>query len=214
MSVKGFFTICHIVSRLSARVFVGDRLCQDEEWLKTSLTYTENAFATIIALRCLPNWAKGPTSWLMPSAYRVSTALRATKRIIGGEVKRRRVEQAKPDWNEADKPFDFIQFMMENANEYDGQPHKLAHRQLILSLASIHTTSMACTQTLFDLIARPEYLVPLREEVEQVLREDGGWKKTSLTKMRKLDSFMRESQRLNPPSLRAPLSSLPRSATY
>ena len=121
--------------------------------------------------------------------------------MIGAEVVRRCQEQSRADLNEVDKPIDFIQFMMDNANEVDGQPHKRAHMQLILSLASIHTTSMACTQTLFDLISHPEYIPVIREEVEQVLKEDGGWKKTSLTKMRKLDSFMRESQRLNPPSL-------------
>lgn len=60
---------------------------------------------------------------------------------------------------------------------------------------------MTAAQTLFDLIARPEYIEPLREEILEALDTDGGWKKTTLTKMRKLDSFMKESQRFNGPSL-------------
>jgi hypothetical protein len=42
----------------------------------------------------------------------------------------------------------------------------------------------------------PEYIQPLREEVEWVVREQG-WTKTSILKMRKLDSFLREAQRMN-----------------
>ena len=43
--------------------------------------------------------------------------------------------------------------------------------------------------------AEPRYIAPLREEIERVIQEEG-WTKVAMTKMRKLDSFMRESQRL------------------
>lgn len=36
----------------------------------------------------------------------------------------------------------------------------------------------------------------MREEVESVLSSDG-WTKVSMAKMRKLDSFIKESQRMN-----------------
>lgn len=118
------------------------------------------------------------------------------------------IERRKAE-NEGDplyvKPNDFLQWMMDESDEFDGQPHKLAHRLLILTLAAVHTTSMAATQTLFDLCVHPEYMEPLREEISQAVQEDGAFTKQTLTKLRKLDSFMRESQRLNPPSLRIPL---------
>jgi hypothetical protein len=53
------------------------------------------------------------------------------------------------------------------------------------------------TQVLLDLAAYPEYQDPLKEEIETVLREFGGWKKQALTYMKKLDSVLRESQRMN-----------------
>jgi len=76
-----------------------------------------------------------------------------------------------------------------------------------VSFAAIHTTTSAICQILYDLAARPEYLQPLRDEIDQVIQEDGydkdgeGFlklKKVSLTKLRKMDSFMKESQRLAP----------------
>jgi len=90
--------------------------------------------------------------------------------------------------------------MMDEANPRDSQPDKLAHRQLVLSLAAIHTTTMAAAQAINDLCQHPEYVDSLREEITEVL-EDGKWEKTTLNKMRKLDSFIKESQRLSPPSL-------------
>ena len=50
------------------------------------------------------------------------------------------------------------------------------------------------THALFHLAARTQYIEPLREEVERVIAEDG-WTKQSMTKMRKLDSFLKEVQR-------------------
>ena len=42
----------------------------------------------------------------------------------------------------------------------------------------------------------PEYIEPLREEVESIVKEQG-WTKASIFNMRKLDSFLREAQRLH-----------------
>lgn len=53
----------------------------------------------------------------------------------------------------------------------------------------------ALTQALFDLAAHLEYVEPLREEVEQVIQAEG-WTKLSMAKMRKVDSFIKESQRM------------------
>ena len=38
---------------------------------------------------------------------------------------------------------------------------------------------------------------PMREEVEAVLADEGGWSKAALQKMRKVDSFLKESQRFH-----------------
>jgi hypothetical protein len=54
---------------------------------------------------------------------------------------------------------------------------------------------------MYDLIAYQEYIQPLRDEIVAVVKEDGSLKKTSLTKLKLLDSFMKETQRLNPVSI-------------
>lgn len=71
--------------------------------------------------------------------------------------------------------------------------------QLALALTAIHTTSSALTRVIFDLCQHPEWVEPLREEVRRVLAEDGGeWRKSTLLKMRLMDSVLKESQRISP----------------
>lgn len=78
-----------------------------------------------------------------------------------------------------------------------GRPFDFAHAQLLLSVVAIHTTSLTLMTLLYDLAANPHYIGLLREEIIETLREDGGWKKTSLYKMKLLDSCMKESQRVH-----------------
>jgi hypothetical protein len=42
----------------------------------------------------------------------------------------------------------------------------------------------------------PEYVQPLREEIETVIQEQG-WSKASISEMTKLDSFVKEMMRLS-----------------
>lgn len=56
--------------------------------------------------------------------------------------------------------------------------------------------SQSFVHALYHLAASPEYMTVLREEVEPILQEDG-WTKLAMGKMRKLDSVLRESQRMN-----------------
>lgn len=52
------------------------------------------------------------------------------------------------------------------------------------------------TQTFYRLLAHPEYIEPLRREVEAVVAEEG-WTKAGMDKMLKIDSFVRETQRID-----------------
>ena len=63
------------------------------------------------------------------------------------------------------------------------------------------------TQVLYRLLSHPEYMEPLRQEVDAVISEEG-WTKAGIDKMHKIDSFLRETQRLDGIALRS-LGSFP-----
>lgn len=80
---------------------------------------------------------------------------------------------------------------------------ELADEQLFLTMASIHSTSATVLSTIYDLLDRPHCIPEILEEITTVAKENknGQWTKQSLFKLEKLDSFMKESQRVNPAGL-------------
>ena len=63
---------------------------------------------------------------------------------------------------------------------------------MTLIIAFLQTT----TQVLYRLLANPEYIEPLRQEVDAVVAEEG-WTKAAMDKMHKIDSFLKETQRVD-----------------
>ena len=106
-----------------------------------------------------------------------------------------------------------ITWLWRTANEAQRTLHDIAIRLVWLDIASIITTStVSCrvkcswwrlnllfkvlTHILYDLATYTSYIEPLREEISMIVEAEG-WNKVSMEKMRKLDSFMKESHRLN-----------------
>lgn len=161
------------------------------------MKYTENVLTTAIILRMLPSYFHPLVVAFLPSAWRAHSNVRIAKKILAPVIAERyaAVESGDVDFR---KPNDLLQWTMDAADENDRRPDKLAHRQLALTIASIHTSTMCAAHCLYDMCHRREYFEPLREEAVQILREDDGWNKSVLNKMRKLDSFLKESLRFNP----------------
>ena len=153
-----------------------------------------------------PQWTKRYIAELIPYVWMVRWHLYKAKAVLEPLIAKRRQEQAAEVLLRDEKFDNLLQFMDDVAIGTDARPDKLAGRTLILTLASSHTTSMAACQAIFQMCEFPDYIGVLREEVQKVVKEYGGWRKTTLTKLRKLDSFIKESQRTHPPSLRKPLN--------
>ena len=186
-----------VVARISARIFVGPKLCRNAEWLYLSIHFTKNLGWTRNILRLFPILVRPIAARLMPSYWRIYKNLSAAQRLLRPIIAMRESSAKNdPDYQ---KPNDFLQWLMDDARPDEAHPDDIAHRQLLVSLAAIHTTSMSVSHLIYDLCAYQQYLEPLREEIIKTLREDDGFKKTTLNKLRKLDSFMKETQRLNPP---------------
>lgn len=111
---------------------------------------------------------------------------------------------------------DLISWLIEEAGAKERTVDDVIKRILLINFAAIHTSSLVCdtyypfyndmliatcvfktfTQALYDLAARPEYMQPLRDEVESVVQREG-WTKAAVGQMHKVDSFIRESMRHN-----------------
>lgn len=148
-------------------------------------------------------WLHGLISMILPGAWRGAAYVRQAKKLLVPEIRRRQQELQAGKAGTTDHQ-NILSWMIEIGKEHEKDPADLAHLEVIMSLASIHTSQMNAVHVLYDLAAHPEYLEGLRNEIKQVIQEDGlwmQWKKSSFSKLRLLDSFMKESQRVNPPTL-------------
>jgi len=201
VNLEVYHVLHQVVGRASARVFVGPDLCRSTTWLETAEGYTNNVFKTIVVLRLLPSWAKPIANLCLPSSWRIYYHWWQAKKQLLPLIAKRQKEGQGNQGKEDEGLDNFLQMLLDEAGTGpDSDPVTIAKRVLTLTLASNHTTTMALVETLYDLCAHPEYIEDLRLEVRQAVSGVDGWHKAALTKMRKLDSVMKASQRVNPPS--------------
>ena len=75
---------------------------------------------------------------------------------------------------------------MDEAKGIEATDRYLTQRILTVNFAAIHTSSMV--HVLYYLATLPEYMQPLREEVEEVVKSEGRTK-AGPDQMHKIDSF-------------------------
>lgn len=193
-------TLLRLVSVVAGRIFVGPELNRNPDWINASIQYTTDVFMAGRTMRGRTYLGKvlGCKLGTVKEIQKVSSWKRVAEQLIVPIIQER--SKLLTQKVNAEIPNDMITWIMEQGGPggalipYADQ----AHLQLLVGLAAIHTTTLTATNVLFDLVARPEYITPLREEVEAVWKESNGLDKTSMSKLVKMDSFVKESQRLNP----------------
>jgi cytochrome P450 len=95
-----------------------------------------------------------------------------------------------------------LHWLVEMAKGKDRSPDTIAHIEVLLALASVHTTLLRMVNVLYDITADGQHLLQeLRDEITEVLESKDGWTDDSYDKLHKLDSVLRESQRMSPPTI-------------
>ena len=151
-------------------------------------------------MRLFPTWVHPLLAYTLPSIWKGHGYIRKAQKLLVPEILRRKNLMASEKLDKSTKDT-LLSWMMECADGSESDPDHLAHLEIVISLAAIHTSQMNAVHVLYDLAAHSEDIEKIREEIREVTREDGGWQKISYAKLRMLDSFMKESQRFNPPSM-------------
>ncbi|KAE8377934.1 cytochrome P450 [Aspergillus bertholletiae] len=191
--------ILKVVAQLSSRIFLGDQICRDPNWLRITVDYTIDSFMAAEELRLWPKALRSIVAWFLPSCRKIRAELQEAQQIIQSvlDARRRDKQDAISAGKVPERYNDAMEWLDECAK---GRSYEPAFGQLIFSVAAIHTTSDMLTQVLYDLCGRNELIKALREEVITVVQEEG-WKKPTLYKLKLMDSVLKESQRLKPISI-------------
>ncbi|KAF9235152.1 cytochrome P450 [Melanogaster broomeanus] len=188
-SVPAFDTVRGVVCRTANRVLVGLPLCRNPDWVNLTVLFTVNLVKAGFIIGLFPIiLAPLAARWLT----NVTRSVRRSMKHLRPIIEERQKYVKKYGNRAADRPNDLLSWLMEEAEGSEQNVKALTLRVLIVNFGAIHANIF---ESLYNLAANPQYMKPLREEVESIV-ESEGWSKGALAKMRRIDSFLTESQRM------------------
>lgn len=185
--------VMRIIALVSGRIFVGAGLNRNHVYLNSLVGFALRTWMVTTSMRRYPRWLRPLAQYWDPEVSKVNEAITTMGILLKPLI------MTREDENEPHN--DMLAWAMATCpQEHRTNLRWQAMYQLQIGTASIHVTSTTVTHLWFDLAANPEIICILREEIEQVMASDpdGILGKTSIPRLKKLDSFMKESMRLNP----------------
>ncbi|TLS21881.1 uncharacterized protein PpBr36_09569 [Pyricularia pennisetigena] len=183
-----------MIARAASSIFVGPEKADDPEWLELAQRYVAAYFAAVGELAAYPAWSRRIMHWFLPNAKTCRGLLARARVIMKAVVEAREQEaaDAKREGRAAPEHNDALEWV----RVASGGRLDPADGQLSLAMAAFFTTAELLRVVLIEVARHPEYVEELRKEVSTQLF-DHGVSVAAVNGMVLLDSFMKESQRLN-----------------
>ncbi|CAI6336647.1 unnamed protein product [Periconia digitata] len=195
-----------VIPKITNRMLVGEPLCRNDEYLANMMGFTMDVIRTSILFAITPSFLQpivGNIAGLAPK-YHYWRSSRMSVPVIKQRLDDIQQKDAgNPEFKNWQEPNDYITWHLRTAmaegRTDELQPSSVSLRILPLNFASIHTTSLTGSAALLDILASPpDVAASLREEALRVYNESGQkWDKHALSRMYRMDSAIRESQRFS-----------------
>ncbi|KAI0202920.1 cytochrome P450, partial [Astrocystis sublimbata] len=213
--VRLYDSMLEVVARLSIRVLMGRGFCGDKTFVAICSQFIRQVAVAAAAISLFPDFLKPLVGPIF--TFYDYILYRRCRSFLMPIIRERLARLRNPDAEKhpLENPTqhnDFIQWSIDHAvakpilNPTELDPRVIAARFSVLSFAAIQSSVITLTNTLFDIASSPscgDILSSLREEVisetsiSTGTREAKDWSKTALSRLRHVDSALRESLRLN-----------------
>ncbi|KHJ34786.1 putative cytochrome p450 monooxygenase [Erysiphe necator] len=204
-----YSVLTKIVALVSGRVFVGTSLSRNDKWVDVTVNYTLHLNAAKHAVLGWPEWVVNLIAPYMKQFKAIEKFRSRAEEFVkplhdAYFAEESNGKQASEKGNEKSG----VSWFLDRMKPQDRKDPKMLVNQLLdLSFVAIHTTSSSIAHAIFDLATYREYIPILIDEIKAVIAEDscdtspdGILKigKPTIAKFIKLDSFLKESIRMNP----------------
>ncbi|KAI0842314.1 cytochrome P450 [Hypoxylon sp. FL0890] len=184
-----------ILCKLNGFCFFGDELAQNALFMTKIFEYNELVITAAEILRIMPEPVKriiGPYVGRHTSVQ--DKVFNLINDVVSRRLERRRL--AETGAITSPSPNDMIQWIIDTAPaKLNWDSRRITYEIIAIWFGSVHALSATVTYVLFDLCIHPEYVEPLRKEVES--SEFDIFMRTTRG-LPLLDSFIKESSRLSP----------------
>ncbi|KAK5996029.1 Cytochrome P450 monooxygenase phmB [Cladobotryum mycophilum] len=198
--VNIFGTMMKVVATTNACSFVG-REVGTGEWAEAVQQLPISVFLAVMTLSWIPRVLR---PLLQPIVLLPALYVQRKMRLILEPIIRSDIEEYEKAADRKstlktteDGKLPFTQWLLARYKSGEATPYQLATDHILTSFESTVSTAVTLYNIILDLAVRPELQDELRQEVEEVMF-DGRLPSTNLKELRKMDSVMRETFRVNP----------------
>lgn len=201
-----YWTVQELVAATNASGLVGPELGHDRRWVRAVQHFPIVTALAVYISNIVPRIVRPfVASFVYLPAWGYYIYLKVLLKPM-----------AKADWEEyesadekgkkeilcvaPDKKFPITAWLMSRYRPEERSLAQITHDLIVATFESTPSTAGTLFFILAELVSRPELVEELRDEVDEVL-SNGLLPQTTLTELRKMDSVMRESTRVNPFSL-------------
>ncbi|KAF1996570.1 cytochrome P450 [Amniculicola lignicola CBS 123094] len=178
-----------VVTRANTHTFYGQNFTDDASFLEAALQYPRDVFVAAEVLRCVPKAFAGPACWLATRGHKASKHL--TAKLIPMIERRIACENSGATAEQKD----YVQHVIDlYPDTVEDRAHRIVEQTLALWFASVHQPAITLYYALLDICEYPEVREQLLAEIHANRNPDGS---IHLDKLILLDSFLKESARLN-----------------
>nr|A0A2I6PJ12.1 RecName: Full=Cytochrome P450 monooxygenase nodR; AltName: Full=Nodulisporic acid biosynthesis cluster protein R [Hypoxylon pulicicidum]AUM60066.1 cytochrome P450 oxygenase [Hypoxylon pulicicidum] len=185
-----------VVAQGVSKMFVGDPLCRNKDWIGMILRHTRSVQTALRSLRLWPYFLRPLAARFLPTCRQVTAEIEEARRIINPVLEKKRAEKLAmiQKGEKPPEPNTYMDWLEESDKDEFYDP---VVAQLKISMAAIHATSDLLSQTIFSLCDSPELVKELRAEAVSVIGAYG-WGKEAIYNLKLMDSVLKETQRLKP----------------
>jgi cytochrome P450 len=200
--VNGQMLLWPLISRLITLALLGPELASSEEWFGVVMAYFQAGRSALQRIRDeYQPWLRWAAKYFDNDVKAIYAARRRGEEILKPVIEARIADAIARASNGQQQPGfnDGIQWLVDSykAENKPVKASEIMQDVAFLLAASLESTTVNALSILFDLVERPESVAEIRKEASTVYAEHGGWNRQSLAALRTLDSFLKESQRLN-----------------
>ncbi|KAF6832753.1 cytochrome P450 [Colletotrichum plurivorum] len=187
-----------LVNQAFGRVLVDAPLCSDADWVNAASGIGLKLMLAARDLRGLHAWLRPVVKHFLPSYRTLMAARRRLAERIAPLVKARLLQ----DGALKEKSHDMIGYQLQHSKGWRATDVDFQAGQIFDNVfAGDNQIVNALLQCIYDLASLPEYQQPLRDEVRRVLGQSNYITLEALSRMPKVDSFMKEVIRIRPGTL-------------
>lgn len=189
--------IQNFVAYMSVPGLVGDEFALNTEVIESFASFTGDIIKNVPLFLFVPKFLH---RFILPYVQSPSKHINVMLKYIAPVIRERREKMrlAEQAGEEHGLVENFLQGLVEYVKTDENgvkslcTPEQLSRSVLLIAFASVHTTSMNLSYSIYWLLARPDLMAKLVEEIERILPGDTPVTATALAEMKFLNNFTRE----------------------